>query len=84
MNEKLRSLAHKLFKVECERQNLLARLNQVETERNEIQDSIFFIRPLYEQETLDFDSVILVLNPRGADAYTRDQYEKLLTKDIAV
>lgn len=84
MNEKLQALAYKLFEVECERQNLLARLDQIESKRGEIQDNIFFLRPLYEQETLDFDSVILVLNPRGADAYTRDQYEKLLTKDIAV
>lgn len=84
MQDKLQGLTHKLFEVECERQNLLARLDKVNEERSALQDSIFFIRPLYETEVMEFDNLVLLLNPRGADAMTKDQYEKLLTKDIAV
>lgn len=84
MHEKLNGLTCKLFEVECEYENLKARLARVEAERNSIQDSIFFIRPLYEHEAIEFENLVLVLNPRGANAMTKDQYEKLLTKDIAV
>ena len=84
MHEKLNGLTCKLFDVECERQNLQARLARVEEERNALQDSIFFIRPLYEHEVIEFGDLVLVLNPRGAEALTKDQYEKIYTEDIAV
>lgn len=84
MLDKLHGLAHQLFEVECERQNLLALLERVNERYADIQDSIFFLRPLYERETLEFENLVLALDPREAHAYTKDQYEKLLTKDIAV
>lgn len=80
--QQLTGLAWRLFQVQCEEENLRARLDELKLQEAALQDGIFFLHPLYEDQVIHLEDLVLVISPRQVEAMTPDQYEKSGTKDI--
>lgn len=79
INKRLNTLASNFFALDCERENLLFKLDQLNDQIMEIKSSIQFstgypnerlLYPLTEME------LILDIRPDNISVYTNDQFEK--------
>lgn len=79
INKRLNALASNFFALDCERENLLFKLDQLNDQIMEIKSSIQFstgypnerlLYPLAEME------LILDIRPDNISVYTNDQFEK--------
>lgn len=74
---KLKGLAYELFSLECAKQNLQFRLEQIEDMIAQTECEVRFFHPCYEHEILDLDSLVMLLTPTECSVYTQDQFEKI-------
>lgn len=83
INKRLSSLASAFFALDCERENLLFRLDQLNDKIIEIKSSIQFSTGYPDQRLLyDLNELVLEISPMDISVYTNDQFEKAFPEEI--
>ena len=82
INKRLNGLAYKFFSLDCERENLLSKLNVLNERILEIKSSIqFSIGYPNERIVYDVDNLVLDISPSDINVYTNDEFEKVYPED---
>ena len=77
INKRLQSLANLFFDLDCQRENLLYKLDELNDKILEIKSSIQFSTGYPNERLLyDLNELILEISPMDISVYTNDQFEK--------
>jgi len=78
INKRLNSLALNFFELDCERENLLFRLDQLNERIMDIKSSIHFSTGYPEgRQLFELNELILDVSHNDISVYTNDQFEKV-------
>ncbi len=83
INKRLTSLASNFFELDCERENLLYKLDEINDKILEIKSSIQFSTGYPNERLLyELNELVLEITPMDISVYTNDQFEKACPEDL--
>ena len=82
INKRLNTLASAFFSLDCERENLLYKLDQLNEKILEIKSSIQFSTGYpNERQLYELNELVLEIMPHDISVYTNDQFEKAFPEE---